>query len=177
MMTTTSGRTWREAREKGIELTFPSGNVASIRPVEIDFFVRVGHVPSALTQTVSDVIDGKPFNRHIAPSQLLEDKQEWVKFLNQLATFAFVTPRVVETPEAEDEISINDISYADKLLLWVFFTRPANLLRNFRDEQEKLVAPVDVAAVNGPASQQVTENQPVGEPDHGNAGHLDGIAV
>ena len=148
-MTATSGKMWRKAREEGFEIQFPSGNTAMIRPVQADFFLRVGRIPDALAPLMNTIIRGDSYKLEIPPDEELEKKREWVDFLNQLITYAFVTPKVVENPQADDEISIDDVSYLDKYYIYRLFTAPAEKLRTFRKEQTEPVVTVDAGSSNG----------------------------
>jgi hypothetical protein len=162
-MAVTSGKTWREAREKGIEIELISGNSVALRPIELDFFLRVGHVPSALASVLNDAINGKAYKLEVPEQERAEQSEEWIKFLNELVTFAFVNPKVVDAPQADDEISIDDVSYQDKLEVYGFFTRPARMLRSFRDKQTGNVAVVAPTAVNRKARKQVVAPEFVGD--------------
>ncbi len=174
----TSGKAWRQAREQGVELTFPSGNTAAIRPIEVDFFVRVGHIPDGLAGTVSKLINGETVKiGDIPASEELEKSKEWLTFLNHLATFAFVNPKVVENPQADDEIAVDDLSYTDKVFLYQFFCRPAQILRSFRHAQTQSVASVGASGSNGAASQPVATDQPVGHAGDGDARSMDSHPV
>lgn len=148
-MTATSGKMWRKAREEGFEILFPSGNTAMIRPVEADFFLRVGRIPDALAPLMNTIISGDSYKLEIPPIEELEKKKGWVDFLNQLVTYAFVTPKVVENPQADDEISVDDLSYLDKFFIYQRFTLPASKLRGFRKEQTEPVVIVDAGSSNG----------------------------
>lgn len=171
-----SAKEWREAREKGIEQVFPSGLVAAIRPIEVDAFVVFGHIPDSMAHLVNRMINGE----FIAPEELvapsheeIQKSEEWRKFLNELAIYAFVSPEVREVPENDNQISVWDVSYGDKVFLYHFFARPAGYLRSFRDFKAQPVEPVDAAANDGATSQQDPGDQPVGKSHHRTARHVD----
>jgi hypothetical protein len=166
----TSGKAWRKAREEGIEITLISGNVVAIRPLDIDFFLREGRVPDFLASTVNRLIEGvetKPPDEEQAEKNLTE----WMPFLNRMVTAAFVNPRIVENPTQDDEISIDDVRYLDKLMLYRLFLRPVAVLRSFRAKSAEPVATVDAPQDNGDTPQQGVSggNSAVGEPTVGNA--------
>lgn len=147
----TSGKEWRKAREEGFEFVLPSGNTANLRPVEADFFVRVGHIPDILAPLINTMISGKEYLIEMPPMEELEKKKEWIEFLNELCTYAFVTPKVVETPQADDEISIDDLSYPDKWSVYTKFSLPAKRLQEFREAQVKSLATLESGSSNGHA--------------------------
>jgi len=161
----TSAKQWRKAREEGIEYEFPSGNVARIRPIEVDFFFRVGHIPTPLVDVVSKIINGQTQRLTIPATEQVEQTKEWIMFLNELCHYAFVSPSARledgDEPMGEDEISVDDISYSDKIRLYMFFAQPAVILQRFREQQVRDVATVDVAKANGDTRQQETENHKV----------------
>ena len=145
----TSGKEWRKAREEGIETLLPSGATANLRPVEADFFLRVGHVPDALAPLINTIISGDSYKLEIPPVEQLEKGKEWIGFLNELCTYAFVAPKVVEAPQADDEISVDDICYLDKFAVYQKFSLPAHKLRTFRQAQAQSVATMESGASNG----------------------------
>lgn len=152
----TSGKEWRKAREEGIPFDFPSGNKANLRPIEADFFVRVGRIPDVLAPLVNEMISGQDYEIKMPPMEELEKKKEWVEFLNELCTYAFVSPKVVAAPQAEDEISVDDLSYVDKYFVFTKFSLPAHRLRGFRQAQAESVAVVEPSANNGRTGEPAT---------------------
>ncbi len=165
----TSGKAWREARENGVEIKFPSGFTASIRPIDVDFFVRVGRVPNVMAGMLADLLDGKHVKMDKPPLEKLEDRRDWLDFLNELVKYAFISPRIVDDPQADDEISIDDLAYGDKFIVYQLFAQPAEVLRRFRDAQSKFVAVVDDPKNNGAAAQQSARHSQVVEPVAGDA--------
>ncbi len=160
----TSGKEWRKAREEGVEITFPSGRVAAIRPIEVDHFLLAGgHIPDFLTPIVLDMINGKGYMMELPLHEQLEKSKDFLMFLNELAKAAFVNPKVVDDPQADDEISIDDLTYGDKTIVYRFFSRPAEVLRRFRDSWAKSVAFVDAPQNDGTPAIEVAQNQAVVE--------------
>src|SRR5882724_1379832 len=90
----TSAEQWRKARKVGIEYEFPSGNIARIRPIEVDFFFRIGHIPTPLVDVVIKIINGQTQSLTIPVSEQVEQTKEWTIFLNELCHYAFVSPSV-----------------------------------------------------------------------------------
>lgn len=151
-LTPTSGNTWRKARE-GITLTLPSGNVAMIRPVGMDHYLKWGRIPNFVLPTILRAFD-EPGEHEFPRAESLEEKREWLKFLDDLARVSFISPRVVEGAAAEDdEINVDDIAYEDKRLLVEFLGRPAEVLASFRNFTLTSLESVP----NGTTSESVTE--------------------
>lgn len=160
----TSGKEWRKAREEGVEITFPSGRVAAIRPIEVDHFLLTGgHIPDFLTPIVLDMINGKSYMMDMPLHEQLEKSKDFLTFLNELSKAAFVNPKVVDDPQADDEISVDDLTYGEKTIVYRFFSRPAEVLRRFRDSWAKSVAFVDVAQNDGSHPIDVAQNSAVVE--------------
>lgn len=185
MITTAS--VWREAREQGVEVLFPSGNSAVLRPVDVAFFVRVGRIPSVFTALINDLIEGKVGVTNHLPDEAKMHPQEWIEFLNQLVAAAFVHPRIVDVPlgeerevgipQGEDEISIDDVAYSDKIFVYGLFTRPAHMLKRFREIQIQSLQRVQAPAGNGAARVEPVGDSTVGGNPDGLAGHLDEPSV
>jgi hypothetical protein len=172
-------KAWTEAREQGIELQFPSGNIAAIRPLEVDFFLSVGHIPDVLIPVVTKMINGDPVKKEefaMPAFEEIEKSEQWRTFLNELVAYGFVTPGASLTPK-EDQISVWDVSYGDKLYLYGFFGRPAALLRSFRQFQIDALANVAAAASNENTSQPNSGDQRVGKQDIGHARQLDSASI
>lgn len=149
----------RQRRSEGVEIVFPEyGDTIAIRPMDAAFFFRHGRIPDFLAPAVNELLA----NGNVTlPTP--EKNMEWLQFLDELVKFAFVDPKVVDNPQGEHEISIDDVGYSDKVYLYRLFGYPADFLRRFRDGQKKSVATVDASKNNGRAPQPVTAPQPVGE--------------
>lgn len=142
MKQTTSGKAWREAREEGLEITFPSGHVARIRSITPAAFLRLGKMPDAMAKTIEDVLAGRLQANEAGEAQLfkldtLEDFQEYFSFLEFYARHCFVSPRIVDTPQSDEEITIDDLDQGDMEFLLQIIFLPAAALRAFRDEQAR----------------------------------------
>lgn len=110
---------WRKNRVEGFEVQFPSGLSANIKPISVDFFIKVGKIPDLLTPfVVSLSTEG---TAEFPKVSTLEEIKEFNQFLDQLTTFVFVNPEVKDTggdpkfPLTDDQISLDDVSYQDKL--------------------------------------------------------------
>ena len=157
MTTTASER--RRVREQGIEITFPEyGDVVAIRPMDETFFFKHGMIPDFLAPTVNEMIGTGQ-----AKLPTVEKNQEWLNWLDNLVKWAYISPKVVDEPQGDDEISIEEVGYSDKVFLYGLFGRPANVLRSFRDAQRKSVAVVDVAKNNGHHAVEVAADSEVGQ--------------
>lgn len=171
-LTPTSGKAWRANREQGLLVTFKSGNVARIRPVGLDLLVRCGRVPDILQACIVQLIEtGKG---DLPREATLTDESAWFDFLNGLAELAFVSPRVVPEPQADDEISPWDIELADKMQLWEALGAPARALVHYFRSAAERVEPVAAPEVYPPAGQPDPGRETLGQPDAGDARRADG---
>lgn len=130
-MTATSGKEWRKEWE-GVEITFPSGKVIEIRPVTSELLFKLGRIPDALTPLVINSINGSgsfEFDTNDA-----ENFKTFLQLLDGIAETAFVNPRIVKEPAADDEIAIEHVAFGDKYFLLQFLNQPTSALREFRDK-------------------------------------------
>jgi len=157
-MSVTSAKERREKRDAGIELQFPEyGDVVAIRPLDEGFFLQAGMIPDFLAPVVQELIGTGKVS---LPTP--EKNEKWLAFLDMMVKYAYLHPKVVDQPQGDDEISIEDVGYIDKTFLYGFFGSPANILRAFRARQIESLATLDAAKNNGHFSKQVPESEPVG---------------
>lgn len=143
---------WRRQRTTPISTTLPySGLVVDIGPVQLDALLLAGKIPDVLTGIVASVLwstvgQGKK-------EEEIRAEKDFYALVNAVVSACLVTPRVVENPSQDDEIAIDELSFADKLLVYTIATQPASVLYRFRQEQ---VAAVD-ALPEGEAVLETTE--------------------
>ena len=139
-MTPTTGLAWRKPRQEGYTIVLASGNSATLRPVALDLLITSGKLPDLLTP-----IAAKTLWVETAPSTLA-DQAELAKgfadLINLIVPLAMLSPRVVEQPQADDEISLDDIDFQDKLIIFQLATGGATALRSFRQRQAADLEPV-----------------------------------
>lgn len=147
----TSGKTWRSPRLEGVVIPLPSGNMARIRPVALDMMVASGKIPDLLAP-----IAAKTLWTEIDTDEIGDVKElatGMVNLFNVVCKAAFVEPRVVDEPQADDEITLEDIAFQDKATVFQLAIGPARHLELFRQEQgERLAALHDIKG-NGPAAE------------------------
>jgi hypothetical protein len=159
----TPGKTWRKLREEGVLIRLPSGNWASLRSISPEVIVKLGRIPDILTPVIAEELSGKGTLREkLGNPQTLADLQANIEFVETVAEFAFVNPRIVADPQSDDEISIEDLSWDDKVFCVSLLGVPAQALERFRDEQARGVESLDTEQVNEPAAQPVNADQSVG---------------
>ena len=156
----TSGASWRKAREEGELIELPSGNLARLRAVSPLALVASGEIPDMLTPLVAQVLSQgvdatqETINRVIAgiesdDSEAPDVREAFAGLKRMTSAFdaicaaVFVSPKVVENPTGDDEISPDDLDLADKLHAVHLATQPLAVLQRFRYEP-----PADVAVVH-----------------------------
>lgn len=145
----TSGAVWRSAREQGYLKQLPSGNWARLRPVALDRLLISGEVADLLTPLVvkmvmdgADTVSLDTFLNNATAERTLGTVAETIQLLDLVCRAAFVEPRIVDNPQADDEISLADLSLEDKGLAFSLAMQPAEELRRFRLEPTPDVATV-----------------------------------
>jgi len=154
----TRGIDWRKPREEGFLLALPSGNTVRIRSVALDVLLRQGKVPDLLTpfiaKTIYDGVDTKQLDEMLSIENLAEQSDEMLALIDAICVAAFLEPRIVDDPQAEDEISIEDVELADRGTVFSLAMLPANDLRRFLDRQAASLEPVSDGNGDGPAPEQ-----------------------
>lgn len=132
----TSGAAWRQPRTEGYTKELPSGSFARLRPVSPDQLITTGEVPDILTPLVLKMLfqgsDGSELAQLTQSGELLSHAGETVKLINAICRLAFVQPRIVDDPQSDDEISIDDVAIIDRSFVFQLVTQPAEVLRDFR---------------------------------------------
>lgn len=144
----TLGSTLRAMREHGVVLPFPSGNNYRVRVVGAARLLRRSNLPNVLLSFVIDAIyKGVTADKIDAFMSLQEQAQHALEFLDSLRICCeevFLEPRIVEKPQADDEISIDDLSLVDQSWAFDLAFGFARELRPFRPEQESDVVSLPV---------------------------------
>lgn len=162
----TRGVEWRKPREQGYLKTLPSGNKAYLRPVTPAALMAVmGEIPDHLSPIVADMIFGGITHAKVlqlvnemgvdAAQDSLQRAAKSVEFANKLCKIAFVNPKVVDDPQAEDEIAPGDIELADRFFVLTLSMQDVEVLRSFRWEQSADVEDVPDSQDPEPAPQPV----------------------
>lgn len=160
-MPVTSGKAWRKLREDGIEVTLTSGLTVRVRGLGFTAVLKSGYVPDYLTAMVVEAVEGKKFA--FPETETQEQVLERTEFIGRLCQMMLVSPRIVDDPQADDEIALDDLDEADRYCLLSLWGTPTTWLKNFRFGQAS-----DVARLL--AQQAVSANtEPVSAPEAGTA--------
>jgi hypothetical protein len=161
-LTPTSGKAWREGNT--VVLRLPSGRIARVRAVGPDVILRNGSLPDSLTGIIAQIMEG---GGEVPKPSTLDDLRGMADFMNVVTQSAFVEPRVVETPAADDEIGLDDIDWPDKEFLMGVVGASTRALESFRDEQAGDVGAVVSPEGHAPPGEPDPGDQPVGAGDDG----------
>lgn len=137
----------REAAEQGIPLELPAtGRVVLVRTVTPEQLLRFGKIPDILTSLVLKMIyDGvkdEDVKTFLLERPSAEETMQMVETLRIVCTAALVYPRIVDDPQADDEIHITDLSLDERGWIFRLVFHPAEILTNFRLEPLGDVEPV-----------------------------------
>jgi hypothetical protein len=122
----TSGRAWRDKNQE--EVTLPSGNVALLRRPDMMQLATEDDAPNVLAGVVVAAMQGKDMKKlEVKPTGL----KDLVALQNKVCIACFVSPKIVDNPQAEDEISLADLTMYDKsfVLTWAMGTDGAAAAR------------------------------------------------
>lgn len=139
-LTPTPGSAWRKPREQGEIVTLPSGNVARLRPVAVDALLAAGRIPDLLSPIAAKTLWVETDTASIA--EQAESAKGFADLINLIVPLAMIEPRVVDNPEGEGEIALEDVDFSDKIAIFQLATGGSTVLRQFRLNQEKRVATV-----------------------------------
>jgi len=140
---------------KTVVKQLPSGKIAELQPVGLDFFINMDHIPDSLTPTILEMFNPSDNKVFAIDTKTIEGIKKTRDFLDLLCIACFVTPKVVDSnPDyVNGEISVRDISLIDKEAVMEFFNAPATALTSFREKQTDDVVSLDGSEVNGPQSE------------------------
>lgn len=158
----TSGKQWRERVRGGVVLRFPSGFVGRVRGVQPDALLTSGKIPDQLTPLIAALMDGRA---DLEAPETIEALKAQTALVDAVCRSALVDPRIVDDPQADDEIGIGDLEWPDKQFLMGVLGATTRGLELFRDKQERNVVSVGSAEGHDAPGQPDTEAEAVGPGD------------
>lgn len=140
----TPGKVWRSGAD-GIVLEMPSSTpeaprFAKIRSVDMGLLIRLGRIPDSLTSLIAEGVQ-RGGNIQI-DTESMDGVKKMIELAEAVCEVAFVSPKIVVDPLADDEISLDHLTLEDKLFVLSFFQKPTHVLESFRLEQTRHVEPV-----------------------------------
>lgn len=145
----TLGKTMRKAREEGFLLLFPSGNHYRVRFPTAAALLKRGDLPNPLLRFVTDAyysgVTQTKFDAFMAAQERADAALEMDASAKVICQAMFLEPRVVDEPQADDEVTIDDIPPEDQNWAFQLAFMRAQLLAPFRQEQAAVVERVPKA--------------------------------
>lgn len=138
---------FRRMREQGETVTIaPTGRRVRMRTVKPATLLREGHIPDMLAELVIGILYGKiteeQYQAFFSLNERKEHALELAESLRVVCAAALLEPRVVEDPQADDEIHIDDLEQGEQRFIFDLAFLEASGLRRFRHLQETDVEPV-----------------------------------
>ena len=138
---------WRSNNFQEVELPF-SGRVLQVRDVGVIDLAMEGEIPNTMLDLVQQLSDGKMSETQI----MKEHSAEFGALMNMIFVRAVVYPPVAEEPD-DMHISPKDFVWGDRLALFNWVNREAQIVRPFRQANGKSVA----AAPDGQELREETQ--------------------
>ena len=169
-----SGKEWRQPREEGYVRTLFSGKTVRLRPLDLATMLLEGDIPDLLTGLVYQVLfEGVDAPGYTPPPAGEDAKQAMfgitptiLPVVNLVCKAAFLEPRIVDEPQADDEIGIEDVELRDRALVFNLVTQGADALRRFHYQPPPIVEAVPDGQDAGPEAERIGEvDYTVGSPD------------
>jgi hypothetical protein len=109
-----------------------SGRPARLRPVNLLKLVELGKIPSTLEALVAEMLWGESPEK--AETTEREEAEKWLELAGIICVASFTDPVIVETPTADNEISLDHVEIADRLWVGELMIGPTLALSMFRQE-------------------------------------------
>lgn len=122
------------------EETLPSGLPVVLRDVDLASIFIDGNIPNTMIDLItSPEIEGMS-NEEVGKKFIGEDSSNFNTFLKALAMAALVEPAIAEQAD-ETHITYNELSFEDKMFIFNYVNRDANMVRPFREGTAEPAAP------------------------------------
>lgn len=130
----TSGADFRRLRKEGFVRTLEcSGRVVRLRPVNLFRMLQAGKIPDPLTSYVASRIWAADAEEETRSG--VEQAIEWQEYLDLVAVASLMHPLIVDNPQADSEISIEDLLYDELMEIYRIARNPLEKVKPFREEQ------------------------------------------
>ena len=155
---------FRRVRLKGEWILMPDGERSvCMRVVRPDHLLRLGNIPEPLAELAISVLYGRLTNEQWAQffelGERVETALEYAESLRVVCTAALIYPRIVDDPQAEDEIHIDDLDITERRWIFDLAFLEATRLSSFRRQQETNVQPVAGLAGDAGAAEPAAGDQ------------------
>jgi hypothetical protein len=119
--------------------------------VAVDALLAAGRIPDLLSGVAAKTLWVETDTATIA--EQAETAKNFADLINLIVPLAMLEPQVVDRPEGDNEIALEDIEFADKIAIFQLATGGSTVLKSFREQQARAVAPVS----DGESIQPATE--------------------
>lgn|SRR5512138_312973 len=131
---------WVQEAEEGVLIRLRSGNLARVRPVNLDAFIEGGYIPDNLTPVIDELINGRETGKRATREDFNNNQQ----MLDAFCKACFMEPKVADVADpANGVISVKHISDIDKQDLFSFMGASAEDLKRFHPLEENPVDDLD----------------------------------
>lgn len=146
--TVTPASEFRRGRELGELITLaPTGRVVRMHTVKPAHLLRLGTIPDVLANLVMKMLYGQITDAEYREFFNLQERKEhaveMADSLRVVCTAALIEPSIVENPQGDDEIAIDDLEDSEQRIIFDLALLEASSLSRFRRRQEELMEPVD----------------------------------
>lgn len=157
----TSAAAWRAPHTEGVPITFPSGNVAYLRPMDFTIYDRLNYVPDVLLPVIQEALTNNGRATFVTEEELKapEGKLKARRVMEAFAEVMFVAP-VVRADPAEDELDPRYIDEFDLSFLMSLIGRPAEDLKSFRERQDTGLELVPPQSGDGQSTERPDADPP-----------------
>jgi hypothetical protein len=151
---------FRSVRERGEKITIKStGRIVRMRTVKPAYLLRLGKIPDPLSELVMGILYGKitsaQYEAFFDIAERKENAVELTESLRIVCTAALVEPRIVDDPQADNEIHIDDLEDREQRYIFDLALLEATDLSRFRRQQETDVEPVSQSETNEQQAEPV----------------------
>lgn len=155
---------FRSAREEGALVELRPGRVVRMRNVTPSRLLRLGSIPDPLSALVVRVLyadspqaSNAAINDFFGLAEKVDTAREYVESLRVICTAALLEPRIVDNPQADDEIAIDDLSDYEQGLIANLAFLEVDALRAFRSQPA-----ADVETLDAQPSEPLPTQQAIG---------------
>ncbi len=127
---------------------YQAGILPACAPYPVDAILSDIEAPNELKVSVA-----KMFSPGGESASGEETLLEMAQVIDYVCRKCFLEPKIVDEPEADDEISLLDLSMGDKRFVFEWAMQGVQALRNFREEAQTDVAYLDANAGNEQTSE------------------------
>lgn len=140
-MAVTNAKSWKAGLARELEL--PSGNVALVRRVGLDTFLREGRVPNSLLPMMRGALAGK--RPELKNDDLTADMlNDMLTMTDTVVVSVVVEPRVQFAPQVGNErdpeaLYIDEVDLTDKQFIFQWALGGTSDVEKFRDQSRQLM--------------------------------------